>query len=285
MPEHKICREIIVCISVRRLEHTERKYMTKLDFLKTLPKRECVYIIYSRLTNLPYAECNGESFDDEVFLFTEEADALTRAKALTQDKCPAVAVKVEQKDMLKLFADLYVYGVIGLVVTAGKDVLRFQLSEIVRRPALSKLPENARPLENPSLQLSMMYYLQEARKPGGVEAENADRVAELEEEMAVNLIRARYLLPIKEVELDGKKATQLLMMRTKAGEAMVPIFSDAVEFGRFKKEQDLKAGVTDFEKLAGMPLPENVKGFMLNPGGVGLVLTKEYLQKELQLNR
>ncbi|MBQ8814153.1 MAG: SseB family protein [Lachnospiraceae bacterium] len=259
--------------------------MTKLDFLKTLPKRELIYIIYSRLTNLPYAECNGESFEDEVFLFTEEADALERAKALTQAKCPAVAVKAEQKDMLKLFADLYVYGVTGLVVAVGKDLLRIPLSEIVRRPKISNLPENARPLENPALQLSMMYYLQEARKPSGIEAENADKAAELEEEMAVNLIRARYLLPIKEVELDGKKATQLLMMRTKAGEVMVPIFSDGVEYGRFKRDQELKAAVTDFEKLAGMPLPDEVKGFMLNPGGAGLVLTKEYLRKELQLNR
>ena len=41
---------------------------------------------------------------------------------------------------------------------------------------------------------------------------------------------------------------------------MVPIFFDALEYGRFKKDQDLKTGV-------------------------GLVLTKEYLQKELQLNR
>ena len=140
-------------------------------------------------------------------------------------------------------------------------------------------------MENPSLQLSMMYYLQEARKPGGVAADAVDQVAELEEEMAVNLIRAKYLLPIKEVEINGKKATQLMMMKIKNGDVMVPIFSDVLEYGRFKRDQELKAVITDFEKLAGMPLPEEVKGFMLNPGGVGLVLTKEYLQKELQLNR
>jgi len=258
--------------------------MTKLDFLKSLPKRECVYIIFSRLTNVPYVVCNETTFEDEVFLFTEEADALERAKTLSLGNCPAVAVKAGQKEILKLFADLYIYGVTGIVVAVGKEVLRIALSEIVRRPALTKLPENARPLENPALQLSMMYYLQEARKPGGAKAAEADQVADLEEEMAVNLIRAKYLLPIKEVEIDGKKATQLMMMKIKNGEVMVPIFSDVLEYGRFKKDQELKAAVTDFEKLAGMPLPDEVKGFVLNPGGVGLVLTKEYLQKELQLN-
>ena len=257
--------------------------MTKLEFLKTLPQRQKIYIIFSRLTHLPYVECNEETYDDEVFLFTEEADALERAKALSAGKQPAAAVKAEQKDMLKLFADLYIYGITRLVITAGKDVLTMQLSEVVRRPALSQLPENKRPLENPELQLSMMYYLQEFRKGG--ENADTDRLSELEEEMAVNLIRARYLIPIKEVELEGKKAAQLLLMKTKSGEALAPIFTDAVEFSRFKKDQELKAAVTDFEKLAQMPLPAEVKGYMLNPGGVSLVLTKEYLQKELQLNR
>ena len=234
---------------------------------------------------MPYVVCNESTFEDEAFLFTDEADALERAKELTLEKCPAVAVKAGQKEILKLFADLYMYGVTGLVAAVGKEELRIALSDIVRRPPLTKLPENMRPLENPALQLSMMYYLQEARKPGGAEAEAADRVAELEEEMAVNLIRAKYLLPIKEVELNGKKATQLMMMKIKNGDVMVPIFSDVLEYGRFKKDQELKAALTDFEKLAGMPLPEEVKGFMLNPGGVGLVLTKEYLQRELQLNK
>lgn len=257
--------------------------MTKLEFLKTLPKREKIYIIFSRLTHLPYVECNGETFDDEVFLFTEEADALERAKELSAEKQPAIAVKAGQKDILKLFADLYIYGITRLVITDGQDVLTMQLSEVVRRPALSQLPENKRPLENPELQLSMMYYLQESRK--GVENADMDRLSELEEEMAVNLIRAKYLIPIKEVEVDGRKATQLLLMKTKSGEAMAPIFTDAVEYNRFKKDQELKAAVTDFEKLAQMPLPAEVKGYMLNPVGVSLVLTKEYLQKELQLNR
>lgn len=256
--------------------------MTKLDFLRSIPGREKLYIIFSRLTNLPYVECNDETFDDEVFLFAEEADALERARELSTGKQPAMAVKVGQKDMLKLFADLYVYGVTALAVAVGKDVLRLQLSEVVRRPGLERIPEDKRPIENPGLQMSMMYYLQEARK----DAEHTDtgRLEELEDEMAVNLMRARYLMPVKEVELDGRKVTQLLLMRAKSGDTLVPVFSDVVEYGRFKKEQELKAAVTDFAKMAKMPLPDEVRGFMLNPGGAAMILTREYLQKELQLN-
>jgi len=58
-----------------------------------------------------------------------------------------------------------------------------------------------------------------------------------------------------------------------------------VEFGRFQKDGETKAAVVDFEKMAQMPLPEDVEGFMLNPASSALVLSKEYIRKELQLNR
>lgn len=257
--------------------------MTKNDFMNSLPKRENIYVIFSRLTNLPYVECNGETFDDEVFLYADEAAAIEQAKILSASKQPAAILKVEKKNILKLFADFYVYGITRLVIREGKDELRLPLSQLLRRPRLDKLPPKQRPLENPGLQMSMIYYLQEARKAGA--DLNSDFISELEEEMAVNLIRAKYLLPIKEVEMDGKKMTQILMMKNKDGEVMVPVFTDGVEYNRFQKDQGMKAAVTDFEKLAEVPMPGEVKGFLLNPAGAALVLTRDYLKKELQLNR
>jgi len=257
--------------------------LNKLEFLKTLPKREAIYIMISRLTRLPYAVCAEDTFEDEVFLFTEESEAIERAKKLSAEGKPVAAMKIEQKDLLKYFAELYAYGFTMLVVRSGVEMLRFTLPEIVRRHGLEKLPEKMRPLENPALQLSMIYYLQEVRRGAG--NYDADAVAEQEEEMAVNLLRAKYLLPVKEVEMDGKKLTQLLLIKAGDGKPMVPIFSDVVEYNRFKKEDGLKAAVTDFEKLAEMPLPEEVGGFLLNPGSAALVLTKEYMKRELDLNR
>ncbi len=257
--------------------------MNKPEFLKSLPKREAMYMIISRLTRLPYAVCNDDTFEDEAFLFAEEKTAIEHVKKLSEAGQPVAAMKIEQKELLKFFTELYAYGFTMLVVTVDTDVLRMTLPEVVRRQGLEKLPEKMRPLENPALQLSMIYYLQEARKGAG--RYDAEVVAEQEEEMAVNLLRAKYLLPVKEVEIDGKKLTQILLIKGKDGAAMAPIFSDAVEYNRFKKEAGLKAAVTDFEKLAEMPLPEEVAGFLLNPGSAALVLTKEYMKRELQLNR
>lgn len=257
--------------------------MNKLEFVKTLPKREAMYIIISRLTRLPYAVCAEDTFEDEVFLFTEETEAIERAKRLSAEGQPVAAMKIEQKDLLKYLTELYAYGFTMLVIQSGVEMLRMTLPEVVRRHGLEKLPEKLRPLENPTLQLSMIYYLQEARKGAG--KYDAETVAEQEEEMAVNLLRAKYLLPVKEVEMDGQKMTQLLLVKTPDQKAMAPIFSDVVEYNRFKKEAGLKAAVTDFEKLAEMPLPEEVGGFLLNPGSTALVLTKEYMKRELELNR
>ena len=73
--------------------------MNKFEFIKSLPKREAMYIILSRLTRLPYVACNGETFEDEVFGFTEEAEAIAYAKELCEDGQPVSACKlVTSKD-------------------------------------------------------------------------------------------------------------------------------------------------------------------------------------------
>ena len=50
-----------------KVQYQEELALNKLEFIKSLPKREAMYIILSRLTRLPYVACNGETFEDEVF--------------------------------------------------------------------------------------------------------------------------------------------------------------------------------------------------------------------------
>lgn len=255
--------------------------MTKEVFKKSIPELEKVFIIYSRLTHLPYVECNKDTFDDESFLYTEEEKAVEMVKALTEEKKAAVAIKVEKKDLLQTLSGFFTYGINMLVFRTGKEEHRFQLTELIKRPDFSKIPKEKRPMgmeepvENPQLQLSMIYFLQELRR--GVEKTDREKYRELEEEMAVNLQRARYFMPVQEAEKDGNKVMQLLMIKLKDGTAMLPIFSDGLEFFRFRGKEETKLLLTDLEKMAKMTLPDEAGGFLLNPAGVGLTLTKEYV--------
>ena len=138
--------------------------MTKKDVIHSIPNLEQIFVIYSRLTRLPYVECNAETFDDEVFIYTDETAAHERVNALTADNRISFCMKVEKKDMLRIFSELYGYGVNAVAFQKGGETFHIQLNEIIRRPDFSKLPENKRPLENPQLQLSMIYLMQELRR-------------------------------------------------------------------------------------------------------------------------
>ena len=259
--------------------------MTKDAFKKTIPELEKVFIIYSRLTHLPYVECNQDTFDDECFLYTEEERVVETVQTLTEEKKAAVAIKVEKKDLLQTLSGFFTYGINMLVFYAGEEEHRFQLTELIKRPDFSKIPKEKRPmgmtepngypLENPQLQLSMIYFFQELRR--GVAKPDRERYRELEEEMAVNLQRARYLMPVQEAEKDGNKVLLPMMMKLKDGTIMLPIFSDGLEFFRFRGKQETKLLLTDLEKMDKMTLPDEAKGFLLNPAGVGFTLTKEYV--------
>lgn len=257
--------------------------MTKDTFKNSIPKLEKVFVIYSRLTHLPYVICNEETFDDECFIYTEEEKALEMVKALAEEKRAAVALKVEKKDLLQTLSGFFTYGINMLVFRTGEDEYRFQLTELLRRPDISKIPKEKRPvgmeqpMENPQLQLSMMYFLQELRR--GKENFDREKYRELEEEMAVNLQRARYFMPVQETEADGEKTLQLMLIKLKDGTAMLPIFSDGLEVLHFMGKQEAKLVLTDLEKMDKMTLPTEAKAFILNPAGAGLVLTKEYVAR------
>ena len=84
-------------------------------------------------------------------------------------------------------------------------------------PDYNKLPEKQRPILNPQLQLSAIYFLQELRKPG-VEPDK-EALKELEEEMSVNLVKSTYLMPV-EVQEEKDAITgniRLLYVQNKKG--------------------------------------------------------------------
>ncbi|MCH5275949.1 MAG: SseB family protein [Lachnospiraceae bacterium] len=255
--------------------------MTKDAFKKNIPGLEKIFIIYSRLTHLPYVECNEETFDDESFIYTEEEDAVAKAKALTEEKKATVALKVENKHMLQTLSGFFTYGINMLVFRTKEEEYRLELKELINRPDFSKIPNDKKPMgmdkpiENPQLQLSMMYFLQELRR--GMEKPDKEAYRSMEEEVAVNLQRAQYLMPVQEAEKDGNKILQMMMIKLKDGTTMLPIFTDVLEYMHFNGKRETKLVLTDLEKMDKMTLPAETKGFLLNPAGAGLPLTKEYV--------
>lgn len=252
--------------------------MTREEFIRQIPAKEMVYVIYSGFTKAPYVSCNEETFDDEVLIYTDEETAVQEAKRMTEQKQDAFVAKVEKQNLLKTFTIFHLYGINAMVFIHDGDRFTYQLEEIVSMPDRAAVPENQRPLENPRLQLCMLYFMQEVRRK--LEKPDMAALKELEEEMFVNVARSKYLIPFQETEQDGKKQMQMIFIQLANGTPMVPVFTDSFEFARFQgKQNQLKVTAAGFENLVALPMPEKVGGFLINPAGVGVPLTKEWLQR------
>ena len=123
--------------------------------------------------------------------------------------------------------------------------------------------------------------MQEAARP--VPNEEKTQLAELEEELSANLLKARYILPIELLEgpesdaekLKNKKY-RLPILKNKNGDILQPVFTDPIELAKFNKENKFKALAMPFDNLAKLVIKDS-KGFLLNPGGFHIVMPKPLL--------
>ena len=52
--------------------------------MKKFQSMEIIYVTFSQITKLPYVECDPETFDDQVYMFTEEEAAKEFAKSYVE---------------------------------------------------------------------------------------------------------------------------------------------------------------------------------------------------------
>lgn len=250
--------------------------MNREEFLKNIPKLEKVYLIRSGYTKSPFILCDEETFDDKVIAFVDEELAKAEVEKLNQNKNNVSYIELSQDVLASAIASLVLYGVNAISFTDKENTYLYQVNEIVKIPARE---DNEHPLfENPSLALTMAYFMQELRKND----ENADKekLKELEEEMLINVMRSKYLLPISKVDENSENQTpSLLIMNTPDGNSLIPIFTDHVEFVRFKKDMELDLKILDFQQMIKMMVPDNTFGYMINPSGVAVIITKAWLNR------
>jgi hypothetical protein len=176
---------------------------------------------------------------------------------------------------------LYSIGVNELVFVseAGQETL--ELAELVRKPDYSNRPKEQQPIQNPELQLTGLYFMQEASRP--IPNEEKD-LKDLEEELAANMVKAKYIVPIELLEgpeSDDEKLKnrkyRLPILKNKKEEVFQPAFTDPMEMAKFNRENKFKALVMPFSSLSKAVISES-KGFLLNPGGYHIAMPKELLE-------
>ncbi len=249
--------------------------------IKNLMNQQELILAYCRTTNMPFIVCDPESFNDQVWIFTTVEELQAFGKPYAEKKIPLVGMKYPQERFQAMFTGLYHIGVNSVVFVNGETKEEFELSELAKEPDFSQLKPQDRPVLNPLLQLAGLYFCQEAYRP--VPNEEKPGLKELEEELAVNLTRSRFVGGIELVEGPGtdveklqKRQYRLPLLKNKQEETIQPIFTDVIEFNKFNKEKKLKAISIPFVDLLQFLLKDS-KGFILNPQGFHIILTKELL--------
>lgn len=251
--------------------------MTKQELIKIIPGLKKIIPIFSQVTKMPMIFCHEETMDDYVYIYLEEADALAKAKELNEEKMPAVVVNCKEKEVLPFLAELRLTGVNAVCFVmpkaqGGEEIL-IQISEFLKLPDWNDLPVEKRPLENMSLHLSMLYFMQEMRRP--VEQDAKKNLTELEEETSANITRARFMIPVQEgVEGENKGKKGILLLKNDKDEMLVPLFTDGGEMRKFMKGKPCPVAVVDFRAVVDMIIKGNGTGIVINPSSCNVVLNK-----------
>lgn len=245
--------------------------------MRKLQKSENMFVVFAKATNLPYVYCDPDTCNDQIWLFSAENFAKKEAAALAQEKREAVIVKLENKQFLNFYMSLYMMGVNEILIDRGVNTLAIELEKLVKKPDYSKLEPAKQPTMNPELLLTAVYFAQERNLPDDVR--DMGQLRELEEEMIVNLLRGRVMLPIQAPEGQEEIKPQdmrLPYLKMQNGDTYQPVCTDLNEFQKFNREQKFRAITMDCEKLRTL-LSKEAKGILLNPASVRLAIPKEKL--------
>jgi hypothetical protein len=230
---------------------------------------------------MPFVVCDPETYNDQVWIFDTNEQLQEFAKPYTEKKILLKGIQYPNKAFLGFFSMLYSIGVNELVFVseAGQETL--ELAELVRKPDYSNRPKEQQPIQNPELQLTGLYFMQEASRP--IPNEEKD-LKDLEEELAANMVKAKYIVPIELLEgpeSDDEKLKnrkyRLPILKNKKEEVFQPAFTDPMEMAKFNRENKFKALVMPFSSLSKAVISES-KGFLLNPGGYHIAMPKELLE-------
>ena len=126
-------------------------------------------------------------------------------------------------------------------------------------------------------ELCGIYFMQEFRRGGKIEEK--ENLVELEEELAANLVKSKFLLAVQKKEENDpeNKNVQVPYIKNKEGDVFQPVFTDPEEFRKFNRENKLQALLVSFDNLEKLMIPA-AKGIVVNPQGFNLIVPKDNLK-------
>lgn len=245
------------------------------EAVKQLQTRDNFFVAYSQTTKLPYVSCDEETFNDQAWIFATEEEIKEFGKKNLEKKILLMGMRYEKKDFPRFYGTLYAIGVNSVIWNDGEEHVEVEIEKIAKQADFSKLEPAKRPLLNPTLQLSGIYFMQELRRP--IDQKEKTNLRDLEEEFLVNLRKSEYIAAIDVNEEDPKKIN-IPYLKSKEGKVLQPVFTDVMEYEKFARGKKLKMVKVPFAKLPELMI-QQAENYVINPMGFNLILSKEQITK------
>ena len=236
----------------------------KQEIMYRLKNAGELYVLLSMCTGEPYVVCDQETYDDEIIVFFDGQAAIKESKEQTEAGIPVRPMKLENRQFLMFYTSLYTLGVNALLVKDGGRDCLIQLQDFVKRNNQQGQESGEKIwVENPSLHLTMLYYMQELRRKPG--QENLPQIKEWQDEISNYFSKGSFIAAVQ------KEGNGIPVVKLNDKEVYQAIFTDIMEFQKFNKENQLRPIVVTADKIPQILVAE-ATGVLLNPMGVRMPL-------------
>lgn len=244
-----------------------------LSIIEELQQGESLWTAYSPVTKNHYVEYYGEV--PTAFLFSEPDFCQAFQNYLAGRKIKISPMESDRSARVSMFSDFYRNGIEQVIVDNGQSFVVIALTEIINRPDFSSIPEQQRPVLNPSLMRSANIFFQSQ--------ETDEKNPRISTSFMQALYQAKYLLPlvmdghppkgtaIRPMTLGGASLTLPVIPKTDGG-CYIPVFTDWVELSKIDKDKTCVGNVVTFHDIA--HLCSQGEYIVINPLGFNMIVDK-----------
>ncbi|MGN0341417.1 MAG: enhanced serine sensitivity protein SseB C-terminal domain-containing protein [Roseburia sp.] len=240
--------------------------------MSRLWKLDGIYIAGDPNTQYPHIMGDGS-----IMIFSTE-ELANKASAHYEEQGLALEIQYVPKDgMTHFFTDCYWWGMELLVLDMGTYSVHINRTKLMPLPDEKKIPKAARPVRNPAFMAATIQHRQllfrEERDEKWTRSERA-----MCDRMLRELVRGRYLCPVKITTADGKPVDHNSVMTLKEGATIrfamlgdnekrpwLPAFTDWDAFFNMYQRDEWNAQILTYEDLVTVS-KEN--GIVINPGSM-----------------
>lgn len=197
------------------------------------------------------------------FIFSEKKYCEDYCSHMKKEGNTVGVAECKKDSRLAMLSDYHRSGYEAVLVDNGKNHLLIPLTDLINVPDFSSIPEEQRPVINPSLVCSANRFFQCL--------ENKTVTPDKEINLLTDTYKARFLMPIEGSPENGSVTIPILSRND--GAKVMPFFTDITELRKFDKEEKYRIAHVPFAQIESI-CNEN-QTVVINPFGFNFNITKE----------